>query len=202
MLETDWSDGWRSAFRCELRAEAVGLASRGWPVMPGTFPTGSEWTGRQGAESDGPRPIHDDWQTSAGSAADHVAEWWSGQPYNLLLATGVVLDAIEVDADLGRGAAAALRAVGVPTPIIATPDGRWLFLVEPGTALRSELADLATLHGTGSWISLPPSPYLHGVVHWRVKPEVCGWRMGDPNLVQDAMIDALTCTAIEAELVA
>ncbi|MFD1051801.1 hypothetical protein ACFQ1S_42715, partial [Kibdelosporangium lantanae] len=38
MFQTDWSDSWRGAFRIELRAEAVGLAWRGWPVLPGTYP--------------------------------------------------------------------------------------------------------------------------------------------------------------------
>ena len=60
MLESDWSDSWREAFRIELRAEAIGLASRGWPVLPGTYPVGTEWAGRNGIEADGPVPVHAD----------------------------------------------------------------------------------------------------------------------------------------------
>ena len=33
----DWSDSWRGAFRIELRAQAIGLAYRGWHVMPGIY---------------------------------------------------------------------------------------------------------------------------------------------------------------------
>src|SRR5918999_1558463 len=61
MLETDWSDSWRGAFRIELRAEAVGLAWHGWPVLPGTYPAGSQWAGREGTENAGPVPVHRDW---------------------------------------------------------------------------------------------------------------------------------------------
>jgi hypothetical protein len=28
-------------------------------------------------------------------------------------------------------------------------------------------------------------------VHWRVRPEVCGWQMPSPSLVQDALMDAI-----------
>ena len=34
--------GWAGAFRIELRVQAIELASRGWSVLPGTFPVGSE----------------------------------------------------------------------------------------------------------------------------------------------------------------
>ena len=38
MLDANWPDSWRGAFRIELRAEAIGLAWRGWPVLPGVNP--------------------------------------------------------------------------------------------------------------------------------------------------------------------
>ena len=88
-------------------------------------------------------------------------------------------DAIEVDDSLGRQAAGVLRTFGMPVPIVATPAGRWMFLTKTGRPLRRELAreESVTLHGDGSYVPLPPSPFEHGVVHWRVKPEVCGWRL-------------------------
>ncbi|GDY30745.1 bifunctional DNA primase/polymerase [Gandjariella thermophila] len=190
----DWSDSWRGAFRIELRAEAIGLAWRGWPVLPGTYPTGSRWAGREGAHQDGPVPVHDDWQQRVGADAESVAAWWSGGvPYSLLVATGHLLDAVEVGVELGRRAARALRGIGVPVPIAATPSGRWLFLAESGRRLRPELAECADvrLHSTGSWIPLPPTPFEHGVVHWRVNPEVCGWRLPASDVVQDALVSAL-----------
>ncbi|MDQ3402343.1 MAG: bifunctional DNA primase/polymerase [Actinomycetota bacterium] len=193
MLESERSDGWRRAFRVELRAEAIGLAFRGWSVLPGTYPAGAKWAGREGVEDTGPVPVHQDWQERIGTKAEQVATWWTGHPYSLLLATGAGYDAIEVDGDLGRRAARVLRSVGMPVPIIANPDSRWLFLTRSGTALNNDLAmqtDI-TLHAGGGWITLPPSPFRHGVVHWRVKPEVCGWQIPDSSIVQDALLDAM-----------
>jgi hypothetical protein len=43
----------------------------------------------------------------------------------------------------------------------------------------------------GSWIPLPPTAYEHGIVHWRVRPEVCGWELPAPHVIQNAMLRAL-----------
>jgi len=200
MLDMDWSDSWRRAFRVELRAQAIGLAWRGWPVLPGTYPAGSQWAGRDQQENTGPRPVHTDWQERIGTAPEQVATWWTGHPYSLLLATGVLLDAIEVPGDLGRGAARVLRSVGLPVPIMATPDDRWTFLVNAGHDLVRPLAEHGdvVLHAKGSYVPLPPTPLQHGVVHWRVRPEVCGWQMPASSVVQDALVDALTANATHA----
>lgn len=201
----DWSaDGWRSAFRIELRVQAIGFAARGWPVLPGTYPTNSRWVGHSGADTDGPVPVRRDWQDQLGTNPDEVASWWSGQPYSLLVATGSAVEAIEVGADLGRRAASALRSLGFPVPIVATPDGRWYFLTEGGQRLCSELVDSPqiSLHSTGSWVPMPPSTYPQGLVHWRVKPEVCGWRLPTPALVQDALCTGLYDLEDVASLVA
>ncbi|WP_424183945.1 bifunctional DNA primase/polymerase [Actinokineospora sp. G85] len=194
MIGSDRSDTWRRAFQVELRAEAIGLAFRGWAVLPGTYPAGAQWAGRRDFEATGPVPVHDDWQQRIGTRPDQVATWWAGQPYSVLLATGAGFDAIEVDAETGRRAAMALRSVGMPVPIIATPDSRWQFLalssdrkLDPALTERSDVV----LRGNGEWITLPPSPSQHGVVHWRVKPEVCGWRFPSSRVVQDALLEAL-----------
>lgn len=188
----DWSDSWRGAFRIEMRAQAISLACRGWHVLPGTYPTGSEWVGGNEVAQDGPRPVHDDWADRVGASAEEVAEWWNGGPYSLLVATGTTVDAIEVDANLGRRTAEVLRASGLPVPIAATPTGRWLFLTAPGSALHAALAEFdVILHGKGSYIPLPPTAFLHGIVHWRVRPEVCGWNLPESDTVQRAMARAL-----------
>jgi hypothetical protein len=193
--DMDWStDGWRSAFRIELRVEAIGFASRGWPVVPGTYPTGSRWGGRDGHDEERLTPVHRDWDERLGTYSDQVDTWWSGNtPYSLLVATGTAVDAFEVDAALGRRAATALRALDVPVPIVATPDRRWYFLTSAGHRASPEPTDATEVrfHGVGSWVPMPPTTLQHGLVHWRVNPEVCGWRLPAPELVHDAL-----CTAI------
>jgi hypothetical protein len=190
----DWSDSWRGAFRIELRAQAIGLAYRGWPVMPGTYPAGSQWAGGNGSHQGGLRPVHDDWAQRSGATADEVAEWWNGEAFSLLVATGTVLDVIEVGTELGRRTAEVLREAGKPVPIAATPEGRWLFLTAPGAALSQPLSenDDIVLHCMGSWIPLPPTAFPHGIVHWRVRPEVCGWDLPDAHVVLDAMTLAVS----------
>ena len=192
MLDANWPDSWRNAFRIELRAEAIGLAWRGWPVLPGATPEqitaeGDDLTWRR------PVPVHDDWRERVGSHAHEVASWFSDRTHSLLVATGTVLDAVEVDQELGKRAARLLRSIGHPAPIVAMPNGRWLFLTRPSEHLPAELAEQISVqwHGNGSYIPLPPSPFQHGVVHWRVKPEVCGWQLPPAAEVQDVLVRAL-----------
>jgi hypothetical protein len=194
MLEMDWSDNWRRAFRVELRAQAIGLAWRRWPVLPGTYPAGTHWAGGDGMQDTGPVPVHTDWKERIGTKPELVAGWWAGrQPYSLLLATGVTFDAIEVGSQLGTGAARVLRSVGLPVPIVGTPTGRWLFLTKTSDRVARELAehDDIVVHGQGSCVPLPPTQFQHGVVHWRVRPEVCGWQMPEAHVVHDALLDAI-----------
>ncbi|WP_425412485.1 bifunctional DNA primase/polymerase [Lentzea jiangxiensis] len=180
----------------------MSLAYRGWPVLPGTYPTATEngvtqWAGRSGLELHGPIPVHRDWVDRIGTSPDQVATWWAGRSYSLLVATGHVVDAIEVGTALGRRAAVALRSIGVPVPIAATPSGRWMFLVKSGSTLNSELAGNSDVHhyAKGEYIPLPPTTMAHGVVHWRVKPQVCGWNLPDAHVVQDALVEAVRTPA-------
>jgi len=198
MLDTDWSDSWRGAFRIELRAEAIGLAWHGWPVLPGTFPATDSGSGGWS----GPVPVHEDWADRIGAHPNEVAEWWTGErPHGLLVATGTVVDAVEVDVELGKRAARLLRATGHPAPIVATPDGRWLFLTTVADSLPERLATSGDVrwHGEGSWIPLPPTPFQHGVVHWRVKPDVWGWRLPEADAVHSVLVRALEQGATGAD---
>ena len=189
----EWSDSWRGAFRIELRAEAVNLAWHGWPVLPGTYPAGERWAGRDGVEDRGPVPVHRDWQERIGTEAEQVATWWAGHSYSILLATGHGVDAVEVGADLGRRAAVELRAAGIPVPIVATPEGRWMFLVASGGTPVTD-PDVKH-HGRGEHVPLPPSPGQVGVVHWRVKPQICAWRLPHADVVRDALLQAAERTS-------
>lgn len=190
------TEGWHNAFRIELRVQVFELASRGWPVFPGSYPTMDGWVGGDistGEVGQGPLPVHRNWRERLSADADEVAGWWAKQPYSVLLATGDGIEAIEVDSDLGRRAAIALRALATPTPIAAAPHGRWYFFTGSGQRLPEELAEArgVTLHSSGSWLPLPPSTFPDGVSHWRVKPQLCGWRLPDPEHVQDALTSGL-----------
>ncbi|WP_277681422.1 bifunctional DNA primase/polymerase [Saccharomonospora azurea] len=195
MVDTEWPNSWRAAFRIELRAEAIGLAWRGWPVVPGTYPDADTTVGTPNTETlwTRPAPAHSDWQSRIGAHPQQVAAWWTGRPYSVLVATGTLVDAIEVDDHLGRRAAMLLRGTGRPAPIVAMPNGRWLFLVASADHLPRELDEAETVewHGEGSWIPLPPTPFHHGVVHWRVKPDVWGWNLPPAPVVHDVLLRAL-----------
>ncbi|MTD59646.1 bifunctional DNA primase/polymerase [Amycolatopsis pithecellobii] len=199
MLDTDWSDSWRGSFHIELRAEAIGLACHGWPVLPGTSPAAE--SGDQAWSW--PVPVRHDWADQLGAHPDEVAGWWS-KPYSLLVATGKVVDAVEVDVELGQRAARLLRATGHPAPIVATPDGRWLFLTTVADTLPEPLAgsDKIRWHGAGSWVPLPPTTFQHGVVHWRVRPDVWGWRLPEADAVHTVLIRALDQSESRRQLVA
>jgi hypothetical protein len=198
MLDTEWPDSWRGAFRIELRAEAIGLAWRGWPVLPGTSPERDDDT-TAGSGWSHPVPVHDDWRQRLGAHPQQVAAWWTGKPYSLLVATGTMVDAVEVDDRVGKRAATLLRASGQPAPIVAMPNGRWLFLTAISGGLPAELAkrDEIRWHGEGSWIPLPPTPFGHGVVHWRVKPEIWGWHLPAPETVHGILVRACAGERIE-----
>lgn len=193
----DWSDNWRDAFRIELRAEAVGLAWRGWPIMPGTYPTAQGWSDGDRVYTGGPEPVNADWHLQLAEMPERVATMWTGRPYSLLVATGTVLDAVEVPGSFGLHLAKLLRAVGLLAPIAATPEGRWMFLTTPDDAALADLdahPDLV-VHGEGSWIPLPPSAGQHGIVHWRVKPQNCGWQLAEAGTVRDAVARVLDAAA-------
>ncbi|WP_034268533.1 bifunctional DNA primase/polymerase [Haloechinothrix halophila] len=179
------SVSWRDAFRVELRAEAIGLATRGWPVVPGTSPVDNDRSG--------PVPVHDDWQERAAAGSRNIVEWWGGEAHSILVATGTYVDAVEVDAELGHRAASLLRETGRPAPILAMPTGKWVFLTESGDVLPAELAARPGVvwHGMGSWVPLPPTPYEHGVVHWRVKPEVWEWKLPRTGALHGVLARAL-----------
>lgn len=193
MSEMDWSGDWHGAFRIELRAAAIGFASRGWPVFPGTQVTAPS------ATDAGPMPAHENWRELMGAHPHRIAAWWTAQPYSLLVATGLIVDAVEVDDRVGQRAARLLRAAGRPAPIVAMPNGRWLFLTATGDRFAAELAgrEDITWHGKGSWIPLPPTPFAKGVVHWRVKPEVWGWRLPSAEVIHGVLARAVESGPVE-----
>lgn len=195
-----WWDSYRTVYRTELKAGALGLVDHGWPVLPGTFWQGGRWTGLGPAGAtpqSGPVPALRGRPLSLADATDdptQVATWWSELPYSVLLATGLRVDVVEVPALVGRRVCAVLRSSGVHAPVAATPTGRWWLAMRAGEPLRPELASRqeVVLHGRGSYVVAPPSECPQGLVHWRASPAAGGWRLPDPYDVQFALVEALS----------
>ncbi|WP_156993983.1 bifunctional DNA primase/polymerase [Pseudonocardia acaciae] len=186
-------------YGAELRAGALCLVDHGWPVVPGTWSRGEGWCGPESpAAANLPVPVR-----GAVSSSDPavVAEWWAQAPFSVLLTTGEVLDVLEVPAWMGRRMTVMLRSVDVVVPLAATPTGRWWFPVTPGGSdLPDEVAGTdAILHGVGSWVLAPPSECADGLVHWRVHPASCGWRLPASNLVYGAAAEAVRWRASEGD---
>ena len=188
-----WWDGSRAVYRAELRASATDLADHGWPVLPGSYWQGDRWVGAQGVPADELGPIETNGLGVATQDFGLVDVWWSDRPYSVLIATGSVVDAIEVSALVGRRVCTLLRENDLVVPVAATPTGRWWFAVRAGEALRPELASRpdVVLHSRGSWVAAPPSAGPQGVVHWRVPPSACDWELPSPCGLQVALLDVL-----------
>jgi hypothetical protein len=188
-----WWASYRAVYRAELKTSALSLAEHGWPLLPGTFWQSDRWTGVPDAPQIGPVAVPDDGIASATADPVTVGTWWSERPYSVLVATGLSVDIIEVSALVGRRVCALLRERDMVVPVGATPTGRWWFAVRAGEALRPELASRpeVVLHGRGDWVAAPPSEGPQGVVHWRVPPTACDWRLPDPCDLQVAVLDVV-----------
>lgn len=188
-----WWSSYRAVFRADLKVSAIELAEHGWPVLPGTYRQAGGWTGGAHVDQTGPAPVLAEGAAGATLDLDAIESWWSARPYSVLLATGFTADLIEVSALVGRRVCAQLREAEQVVPVAATATGRWWFAVRAGEALRPELASRpdVVLHGRGSWVAAPPSEGPQGVVHWRVPPSACGWRLPDPYHLQVALLHVL-----------
>jgi hypothetical protein len=191
-----WWDSYRAVYRAELKASALELVDHGWPVLPGTYWQSNRWAGSQDGGDTGPLPVREV-VGNGGPAATRdsadVSRWWADRPYSVLLATGTACDVIEVSALVGRRVCALLRQASLVVPVAATPTGRWWFAVQPGEALRPELATRPelVLYGRGACVPAPPSEGPQGIVHWRVAPSACGWRLPNPCDLQVALLEVL-----------
>jgi hypothetical protein len=172
--------------RSQLRRAALRYADRGWPVFPGAYLNTDRYACGPLCPTVACHPALENWDTAASTDTADVEMWWDRQAFSVLLATGRAFDVIDVPARIGLPAS----RVAVLGPVVVTPVGRWMFLVEPGDPLRSELAEQLDVvkHGPGSWIPAPPTRTLDGRVRWEVPPAVTEWRLPDPYAVQKALL--------------
>ncbi len=140
---------------------------------------------------------------AAGASADpaRVAAWWDRRPFGILLATGTVLDVIEMPAEIGRAVCAALRDRSELVPVAATSTGRWWIPVaagsEPwtgGAGGSDDAVDRSAVRllNRGALVAAPPSECTQGFVHWRVSPSACGWRLPTGELLGELVKTAVT----------
>lgn len=168
------------------RRLAMRYAEAGWPVVPGAWWDRSRY--RCGGVECSVSGLHVAGHTglpspgSAGSvpaAADalpvEVVARWSERPHTLLVATGSVVDALELPA-LATGAVEHGGALGVP--VARLPTGRWLLFAATAEGGMDSWAPTdpqwkgLLLHGQQSLVPLPPSLLLHGRVRWRSRPDL------------------------------
>lgn len=162
-------------------------AQAGWPVVPGAWWDRSRY--RCGGVECSVFGLHvADHPTAAGpegsvpAAADalstEVAARWSELPHTVLLATGSVVDALELPA-LAIDAVQDAGALGVP--VARLPTGGWLLFAATAEGGTDSWAPIdpqrkgLLLHGRRSLVPLPPSLLAQGRVRWRSRPEL------DPN---------------------
>jgi hypothetical protein len=173
--------------RALLRRAALRYAAHGWAVTPGSYFTGHRFEcGRAGCAISGCHPALDTWATTAGDDPACITAWWRRHPYTVLLATGTAFDALEVPASIGHDG----PGIG---PVAVTAAGRWMYLVRPGSPLRSELENRLDVvrHGGGSWIPAPPSRMAEGPVRWEVPPSRSQWRLPSSEEVQAELVARL-----------
>ena len=197
---SSWWNSSRAVYGTELRAGALCLVDHRWPVVPGTWWRDGGWSGGSAGRDSAPALAGGVAEASTDPA--QVARWWSREPFAVLLCTGGVLDVLEMPAWMGRRVAAALRATGVPAPLAATPAGRWWFPVIAGAAMPASwlAAEGVVLHGGGSWVIAPPSECADGLVHWRVSPSACGWRLPSASVVHSAAAEAAVSDEFRADV--
>lgn len=186
--------------RLRLRRGALRLVTHGWPVAPGApLCTDRFNCGRAGCPTQACHPAVERWEHAICYEPASVAGWWRRAPYSVLLPTGQVLDVIEVPAPLGAMVLTGPRTRGAG-PVMATPTGRWMFLVRPGQPLLEGLARRLDLvrHTDGSWVPAPPTRLVEGAVRWVVSPAEVGWRLPDGAALQRRLTAALASGPVGA----
>ncbi len=173
-----------------LRAAALGYAARGIPVLPLHTPLLRPAAGRdpavvtvgcscgdRGCDRPGKHPrtrLVPRGVAHASTDPDQIAGWWRRAPEaNLGLATGHVVDVLDLD---GAEGAAALRAFAAANgwtpsgPLARTGRGWHLYLTPSGTGPKNPIHPERLAHvdwrGRGAYAIAPPSRHAHGAYTW------------------------------------
>lgn len=161
---------------------------RHWDVFPGTWLNSVDGVprcscGEPDCRAPGAHPAGRSWAAEASGSASAVRRMWAERPAaSVLLPTGRTFDAVDVPETAGCLALARMERMSLTLgPVTGTPDGRMLFFVLPGGAVK--VPDLVrklgwtpgaldlTAHGEGGWLAAPPSRVGgRGSVQWARRP--------------------------------
>ncbi|MFF3762608.1 bifunctional DNA primase/polymerase [Streptomyces sp. NPDC001922] len=188
----------------------LAAAAAGFPLAQAAYPSGYGCScDRIGCPTPGRHPVSFAWQTQATTDPEKIGRWLRAQPQaNVITATGINHDVLDVPADAGLDALERLEADGVEVgPVVAGgegPRGRVLFF----TATRGTPDDEdewwpceldchpETLdehpglrwHCRGSYVLVPPSRLPSaGPVTWLRGPER---PLPDPLTLLETLTDA------------
>jgi hypothetical protein len=175
----------------ELRAAAIGYATRGVPVLPLHTPQLRPVTaerdqavvavgcscGDQGCDRPGKHPrtlLVPHGVAQATRDPEWIEGWWRRAPLaNIGLATGHQVDVLDLDGPEGIAALRAFAATHdwTPTgPLARTGRGWHLYLQPSGTGPRNPIHPELLAHvdwrGTGAYAIAPPSRHAHGAYTW------------------------------------
>lgn len=174
-----------------LQAAAIEYVMHGWGVILASACDGLNYTrGHTPEEVDDLAPVLPSARTVRDVRA--ASSWWALAPYGILARTGEAFDVIEAPtwlAVLATGRTDFRRRL---CPVLIGPSGVRL-LVEPGAALDACLGGErgVCVTGPGALVPLPPTRMMHGNVTWWITPEQVQWRLGDADVVQEALLAVL-----------
>src|ERR1700759_2607404 len=120
-----------------LGQAAVNYATLGWPVCWGPhLSTDGLRVGRAcscdrvGCPAPGAHPVSPTWQMQATVDTPTIQGWWAARPEaSVILVTGRVFDVLDIPAEAGTAALAAIEAAGITAGPVAATGGRMLFFV-------------------------------------------------------------------------
>jgi hypothetical protein len=194
----EWSRG-RGAERLQAPGiVAAQYASMGWPVCMGAHSyrgtRGSIEQGRAcscdrvGCPAPGAHPVSPTWQMQATVDTNVIAGWWEARPEaSVLLVTGRVFDVLDVPAEAGAAALAAMEAAGTAVgPVACLGEDRMLFFVVTRGMPADEdewwscgldcepesVGEGLRWHCRDSYVLAPPSRYADGQAsRWLRSPQ-------------------------------
>ena len=150
----------------ELLCAALGLAARGWHVIPLHTPTGKGCSCAQGGcGSIGKHPRIGNWPEEAATDPETITEWWTRWPEaNIGIVTGSKSGLVVLDEDGPEGREFLRGKQLYPTPVATTGKGFHYYFAHPGGIVRNFSKRLPglDLRGDGGYVVAPPSFHASG----------------------------------------